>query len=410
MRSTDTLILGAGQAGLAASRCLTDRGHDHVVLERGRIGQRWRSGVWDSLHLLTPNWLNALPGRPYDGPDPDGFSQAREFADDLVSYAQSFKAPVVEHAPVKRLDRNGRFTITTDAGVWRAGTVVIATGWCDRPAVPSLSTGLSVGIHQVTPDVYRNPGALPSGGVLVVGASATGVQIADELAAAGREVTLSVGRHTRLPRTYRGLDIYWWLQRLGHLDKTIDEMPDRALARREPSAQLVGRADRRAVDLSTLQLSGVRLVGRVVAADGFRVRFAPDLAATMATAEARLGRLLGRIDEHAGAEEKWTQRLVEPPKAVGELDLRTAGITTVIWATGHRRSYPWLTLPGVLDRCGEIRQHRGHTPLPGLYVLGQRFQHRRGSHLIGGVGRDAAAIADHITGGRTGPWIPRTTS
>jgi len=411
MRSTDTLILGAGQAGLAASRCLTDRGHDHVVLERAQIGQRWRTGVWDSLHLLTPNWLNALPGRPYRGPDPDGFAAAGEFADHLVDYARSSGAPVVEQAPVKRLDRRGgRFEVTTDAGVWRSGTVIIATGWCDRPAVPALATGLAAGIHQVTPDEYRNPGALPSGGVLVVGASATGVQIADELAAAGREVTIAVGRHTRLPRTYRGRDIYWWLQRLGHLDKTIDEMPDRALARREPSAQLVGRPDRRAVDLSTLQAAGVRLVGRVIAADGFRVRLAPDLAATMAAAEARLRRLLGRIDEVAGTHPDVRQRPATVPHSKSELDLRTAGITTVVWATGHRRSYPWLTLPGVLDRHGEIRQHRGHTPLPGLYVLGQRFQHRRGSHLIGGVGRDAAAVADHVTGGRTGPWIPRTTS
>jgi putative flavoprotein involved in K+ transport len=402
MRSTDTLILGAGQAGLAASRCLTDRGHDHVVLERAAIGQRWRGGVWDSLHLLTPNWLNALPGRPYGGPDPDGFAAAGEFADHLVEYARSYGAPVVEHAPVCGLDRRGgRFEVTTDAGVWQASTVVVATGWCDRPAVPALAKGLAADIDQVTPDEYRNPAALPSGGVLVVGASATGVQIADELAAAGREVTLAVGRHTRLPRTYRGRDIYWWLQRLGHLDKTIDEMPDRALARREPSAQLVGRPDRRVVDLSTLRAAGVQLVGRVIAADGHRVRLAPDLPATMAAAEARLRRLLGRIDEHAGEPPTTPDRPVAAPSVVGELDLRKAGITTVVWATGHRRSYPWLRLPGVLDRHGEIRQHRGHTPLPGLYVLGQQFQHRRGSHLIGGVGQDAADVADDITG-RTG--------
>jgi putative flavoprotein involved in K+ transport len=399
MQSTDTLILGAGQAGLAASRCLTDRGHDHVVLERARIGQRWRGGVWDSLHLLTPNWLNALPGRPYRGPDPDTFARAGEFADDLVDYAQSFKAPVVEHAPVRRLQRSsGRFTVTTDAGAWRAGTVVIATGWCDQPSVPGLARGLAVDIHQITPDVYRQPGALASGGVLVVGASATGVQIADELAAAGRAVTLAVGRHTRLPRTYRGRDIYWWLHRLGHLDKTIDEMPDRELARREPSAQLVGRPDRRTVDLTTLRDAGVQLAGRVIGADGHRVWFAPDLPATMAAAEARLRRLLGRIDEHAGGPGSAAPQATAPP-VVSDLDLRAAGITTVLWATGHRRSYPWLTLPGVLDRRGEIRQQRGHTPVPGLYVLGQRFQHRRDSHFIGGVGRDAAAVADHITKG-----------
>ena len=405
MHTTDTIVIGAGQAGLAASRLLTDRGHDHVVLERGRIGQRWRSDRWDSLHLLTPNWFNALPGWPYAGQDPDGFSSAAAFTDRLARYARSFDAPVEEQTGVDMLrKRDHRFEVVTDREAWLAANVIIATGWCDRPAVPAMARALAADVHQVSPSEYRNPDSLSTGGVLVVGASATGVQLADELAAARRDVTIAVGSHTRMPRSYRGMDIYWWLERLGHLDKTIDEMPDRTLARREPSAQLVGRPDRRPLDLTTLQADGVRLVGRVTAVDGHRVRLAPDLPATVAAAEARMRRLLGGIDEHIDANglryevlEPQRAPVLVPTRVVSDLDLRAAGIRTVVWATGHRRSYPWLRLP-VLDHHGEIRQHRGRTAMPGLYVLGQRFQHRRSSNFIGGVGRDAAVVADHIVG------------
>ena len=414
MRTVDTVIIGAGQAGLAASRCLTGQGHEHVLLESGRIGQRWRSGTWDSLHLLTPNWLNALPGRPYRGPDPDGFASAGAFTDDLADYARSFAAPVEQQAAVRHLhQRSGRFEVVTDAEVWRARTVVVATGWCDRPAVPVMAAGLATGIHQVTPDGYRNPDSLAPGGVLVVGASATGVQLADELAAAGRDVTIAVGRHTRLPRRYRGMDVYRWLARVGHLDRTIDEMPDRARARREPSAQLTGTAGGRSLDLATLQAGGVHLTGRVTGVDGHRVRLAPDLPVTVAAAEARTRRLLDRIDRYIDANRLHHEVLEPRParplartSARTELDLRAGGIRTVVWATGHRRCYPWMRLPGVLDPHGEIRQHRGRTPMPGLYVLGQRFQHRRSSHLIGGVGRDAATVADHIAGRRTASPAP----
>jgi putative flavoprotein involved in K+ transport len=409
MRTTDTLIIGAGQAGLAASRFLTDRGHDHVVLERGRIGQRWRNDSWDSLHLLTPNWMNALPGWPYAGPDPDGFSPAAAFTDRLADYARSFDAPVEEQTGVDVLrKRDHRFEVVTDREVWQATNVIIATGWCDRPAVPAMAGALATDVHQVAPRDYRDPGALPPGGVLVVGAAATGVQLADELRAAGRDVTIAVGTHRRLPRSYRGMDIYWWLDRIGALDRTIDEMPDRVLARQEPSPQLVGGSDRGSLDLATLQAAGVHLVGRAIAIDGHRLRLAPDLPATVAAAELRLQRLLGAIEAHIDTNglrrevgEAERPRPVAPTRAVRDLDLRAAGIRTVVWATGHRRSYPWLRLP-VLDHRGEIRQHRGRTPTPGLYVLGQRFQYRRSSNFIGGVGRDAAFVADHIVGRHRG--------
>lgn len=405
MPTTETVIIGAGQAGLAASRCLSDRGADHVVLERGHVGHRWRTETWDGLHLLSPNWMNELPGRPYEGSDPDGFLPATAFADELVDYAKSFGAPVEEGVQVEAVDRRGgRFRVATDQAVWSAANVVIATGWCDRPAVPAVAGSLPDDIYQVVPNEYRNPDQLPPGGVLVVGASATGVQLADGLRAAGREVTVAVGRHTRVPRSYRGMDIFWWLDRLGLLDKTIDEASDPALARSEPSLQLVGRRDQRTLDLASLQADGVRLVGRLAGIDGHRIRLAPDLPATVADAQHRLRRLLAGIDDYVEANGLAGEVLApEPSPAVATepvvrtLDLPDAGISSVVWATGYRRTYPWLRLP-VLDRAGEIRQHRGSTPVGGLYVLGQRFQHHRSSNFIGGVGRDAAVVADHIVG------------
>jgi putative flavoprotein involved in K+ transport len=401
--TTDTIVIGGGQAGLAMSRSLTDRGVDHVVLERGRIAERWRSERWDSLRLLTPNWMSRLPGWRYDGPDPDGYMTAAEVTDYFARYAEASSAPVVEHCTVESVRAVAdRFEVVTTCGVFGARHVVIATGWCDRPWVPAMARRLSTGITQVTPSDYRNPTSLPQGGVLVVGASATGVQLADELRSAGRDVVLAVGSHSRLPRRYRGMDVFWWLDRIGSLDRTIDEMPDPARARQEPSLQLVGRPGGRRLDLGTLQRSGVRLAGRLDAVEGRRVRFAGDLPVTIANADRRMTRVLADIDTHIAATGLTGEVLApDPPRNIlattspDELDLRRSGIETVIWATGFRRSYPWLHLP-VLDATGEIRQRRGVTPMPGLYVLGQRFQHFRSSNFIDGVGRDAAFVAHHL--------------
>jgi putative flavoprotein involved in K+ transport len=403
--TTTTVVIGAGQAGLAASHCLAVRGIDHVVLERGRIAERWRSERWDSLRLLTPNWMSNLPGWSYTGHDPHGFMTAGELAAHLGCYADASAAPVVEDSAVVAVDRTDRgFAIVTAADRWMASSVVIATGWCDLPAVPTIAHHLDDSITQVAPPAYRNPGSLPPGGVLVVGASATGVQLADELRHAGRDVVLAVGSHTRLPRRYRGMDIFWWLERTGSLDRTIDELPDPVAARHEPSLQLVGRPEHRDVDLPALAACGVQLAGRLVGINGRRVRLAPDLAATSAAADERMRRVLSDVDVHIDAAGLTAEVLdPEPPAtlsstdAPSDLDLRDRGITSVIWATGHRRTYPWLHLP-VLDARGEIRQRRGVTPVPGLYVLGQRFQHHRSSNFIAGIGRDAAYVAEHLAG------------
>ena len=416
METTHTIVVGAGQAGLAMSACLSERGHEHVLLERGRIAERWHSERWDSLRLLTPNWMTRLPGYSYVGPDPDGFMTARQTARFFADYAAAVTAPVRERTEVIRLSQvDDGFVVDTTTGALRANNVVIATGWCDQPAIPAAGRALSPDIRQIVPGEYRNPAQVPSGGVLVVGASATGVQIAHELAEHGRDVVLAVGAHRRVPRRYRGLDIFWWLDQLGTFDRTIDDVDDPWAARTEAALQLVGRPDRTDLDLPHLQDQGIRLTGRLLGIDGTRACFDRNVAATIAAADAQMERLLSRIDDHAersglAAEvlEPVPFRTVRPFRAMESLDLAAAGVRSVVWATGYRRRYPWLDLP-ILDRRGEIRQRRGVTPVAGAYVLGQRFQHYRNSNFIDGVGRDATHLADHIVArasGRATPPLP----
>ncbi len=407
MKRTEILVIGGGQAGLSMSHCLADRGIDHVVLERGRVGERWRNERWDSLRLLTPKWQSRLPGWSYAGPDPDGFMTKTEVVGYLEAYARSFSAPVVSGVSVKSVEREGPgFRVEADGGTWHAGGVVVATGNCDRPHVPRFAEGIPAGLTQVTPTAYRNADGLPPGGVLVVGASATGVQLAQEIRRSGRRVTLAVGRHTRMPRRYRGRDIEAWLDAIGLWNERIDDPRKRAAARHDPSLQLVGSADPRSLDLGVLQEEGVRLVGRALDAEGGRVALSQDLADSIRAADSRLERLLARIDGHIDRAGRSAELPAgEPPGAIRvppsptSLDLEREGIETVVWATGYRRDYPWLRVP-VLDAAGEIRHEEGVTPEPGLYVLGLPFLRTRGSGLLDGVGADAAFLADRIASSR----------
>jgi putative flavoprotein involved in K+ transport len=302
MTRIDTVVVGAGHAGLAVSNLLSAAGHEHVVLERGRVGERWRSERWDSLHLLTPNWMTRLPGWPYRPLFADRYSSAGEFVGLLDRYAASFDAPVAEATTVEEVSlvapaSDHPYLAVTDRRTWRARHVVVATGPNGVPRWPAaVATEGAGGVEVIAASRYRNPAQLASGGVLVVGASASGVQIADELARAGREVVLAVGRHTRMPRRYRGMDIFWWLQSTGRLARTIDDVPDVAAARREPSLQLVGRNDselvEQNVDLAALQAIGVRLAGRLERLIGAQARFRDDLADTIAAADRRMHRFL----------------------------------------------------------------------------------------------------------------------
>jgi putative flavoprotein involved in K+ transport len=404
MRCTDTVIIGAGHSGLAMSRCLTERAIPHVVLDRGPVGDRWRTARWDSFRLLTPNWLSRLPGWTYAGPEPDGFMTAGEFVDYLAGYARSFDAPVESHTLVTRVARCGNgFAVHTDRGGWLARNVVIATGYHSQAKVPDVAAGLASDVAQTTAAGYRAPSSLPDGGVLVVGASSSGAQIAHELAVVGRRVLLAVGGHTRLPRRYRDRDILWWLDRMGSLDRTIDEQPNVDDALREPSLQLAGSTTARGIDLGVLQEVGVALVGRLWALDRTDAAFADDLADSMGAAHQRLQRVLADADEYVHATPGSAAGPPDPPPAIpvpaspSRVDLRRARVTSVVWATGYRPTYPWLRVP-VLNSNGRIRHRRGVTDVPGLYAIGLRFQHRRNSTFIDGARHDAAFLAAHIAG------------
>src|SRR3954470_11816370 len=355
LHTIHTVVVGAGHAGLAVSRLLTEAGREHVVLDRGRVGERWRTARWDSLHLLSPTWLNRLPGWRIAG-DPDAFLSAGEFLDQLEKYAASFDAPVLTGTTVTSLTTEpaGGYEVRTDHATWRAKSVVVANGPHGVPVVPAAIGKTDVRV--VTSDRYRSPGRLAAGGVLVVGASASGVQIADELARSGRDVVLAVGRHSRVPRRYRGMDLFWWLEATGRLARTIDQVSDPVAARREPSLQLVGRsrADEVAseVDLPALQSEGVRLTGRLESLEGRTAKFGDQLGAVVTDADRRMHELLDSIDGYVDLV-GLTREVLAPvrPKAVAvatapsQLDLRAERIRTVVLATGYRPDNGWLGLP-----------------------------------------------------------------
>jgi putative flavoprotein involved in K+ transport len=392
----ETVIVGASQAGLALSYHLGLDGHEHVLLEQGRVGQRWHER-WDSLTLLSPNWMNRLPGAPAHD-DPDGFLSRAEVIAYLERYARSLAAPVVEGVEVTRIESRGEgFRVDTTSGAWLASNVVLATGDAAEPYVPLSVPPEVFSLHSAD---YRRPELVPSGPVLVVGGGASGQQLALELARAGREVVLSTGRHSRSPRTYRDRDIFEWVELLGDFERTVDELPDLEAARRVPLFPLSGANGGEDLGLDRLAAHGVTIVGRLERLEGNRAAFADDLAVNIASAEGRLQKLLQRIDAHELARGTKADSLPEVVLPAGPRSLDLGSFGAILWATGFRRRYPWLRAPGALDSHGELIQRQGATPVPGLYVLGLRYQHRRSSHFIGGVGRDAETVACRILGSR----------
>jgi putative flavoprotein involved in K+ transport len=402
MEIFDSVVIGAGQAGLAMSACLRLRGIRHVVLERGRVAEKWRSERWDSFRLLSPNWQTRLPGHHYRGTDPDGFMTGLEVVDLLEKYAAA--APVRTGVTVSAVGREaGGYRLATSAGVMWCRNVIVATGDLDRPRVPRVAAEFPGDLVQLHSSEYRNPEQLPSGALLVVGAGPSGQQIADELARAGRDVHIAVGRHQMLPRRYRGQDSYWWLDRLGMLSRTVDTLPhpDDRFA---PNAVLTGgTAD---LDLNRLVRAGVHPHGRLQGFDGTSLTFAADLVRTYTSAEANAVRFRSSVDDYVNR-----TGVVDAPAgmrtAVGmpaafwlhrdsrSLDLRAADLVGVIWATGFTADRSWLPV-GALDATGQPSHTRGVSPLAGLYFLGLKWQHRRSSHTIDGVGRDAEYLAEHI--------------
>ena len=396
------VIVGAGPAGLAMSHHLAGAGVDHVVLERGQVANSWRKERWDSLRLLTPNWMTALPGHCYGGEAPDGFMTAPETVAFLDDYRQSFQPPVLEDVTVESVrPRGAGFEVRAPGARWSCDAVVAATGGSSESRVPPFAGDLPHRLDQLTALDYRRPGQLASdGAVLVVGASASGMQIADELCAAGRDVTIAVGEHIRLPRSYRGRDIYEWLDRIGQLDERWDEVDDIERARRHASVQVVGNDERRDLDLNALRDRGARLVGRLMAIDGTRGLCSGALTNLAKNADLKQVRLLRRIDEFV--DEHGLGAAVGPPiepspTIVGdpatELDL--AAFTTVIWATGYRPRYAWLPAEA-FDRRGRVAHDGGVAARPGLYLLGLPFLRRRRSNLISGLGVDAGELGVHL--------------
>ena len=409
-------MIGAGHAGLAASRLLSERSIDHVVLERGEVANSWRRERWDSLRLLTPNWQSRLPGYRYEGADPDGYMTMGEVVEFISRFASVSRLPVRTNTNVSSVARtDGGYRVATGNGTLDCRCVVIASGACNVPSVPSLRSAVPASIAQFTAFDYRHPGQLPDGGVLVVGASATGVQLAAEIHRSGRPVTISVGEHVRLPRTYRGRDVLWWMDASGVWNQRYDEIDELARARGLPSPQLVGTPERITVDLNALSATGVRLVGRLSAVRDGRALFSGGLRNLFALADLKMERLLETFDEWArshgshedlGDPERFAPTRV-PDSSPLQLDLRTGAIRSIVWATGFRPDYSWLDVP-VVDDKGHLRHDGGVVESPGMYTLGLPVLRRRKSSFIHGAEDDARDVVEHLVtylagGGRHRP-------
>ena len=403
--STNTVVIGAGQSGLIMSHHLRQAGREHLVVERrDQLGGGWRDR-WDAFQLVSPNFVTDLPGFPYEG-DRDGFMTRDEIAGRVAAYADAIEAPVALGTTVTRLAFDpaapGRFLVETNRGEVRAENVVVATGAFHTPRIPP--TDLDPAIHQLHAHDYRNEARLPPGGVLLVGSGQTGVQLAEELREAGRQVTLSVGHCGRVPRRYRDRDIFWWLRslvvdgpRVGVELPTVDQLPD-PRARFACNPQLSGHGGGHDTNLRRFAAEGIRLVGRFEGADAHRARFAGDLSANLAFADSffdeRFRELIERLIERAGLDLPPDDRVpfaLDVPE-VTELDLRAEGISTVMWTTGYAPDYGWLDLP-VLDKLGVPRQVRGISEVPGLTFLGLLWQHNQASANFVGVAADADYLA-----------------
>ena len=403
---TATVVIGAGHTGLAVSCLLSQRSIDHVVLERGEVANTWRTERWDSLRLLTPNWQTRLPGFAYDGEDPDGFMTMPEIVEFLDRYARLVDPPLHTLTTVTSVRKDGEdYEVVTDRGVWSCRSVVLATGGFNLPKVPPIAAALPTSIDSVTPLDYRRPSDLREGGVLVVGVSATGVQLADEIHRSGRPVTVSVGEHVRMPRVYRGRDIRYWFEVTGLADERYDEVDDIVRARTVPSPQLVGTLERLMLDLNALTDQGVRMVGRLAGIRDGKAQLSGSLHNKCNRSDLKMGRLLLSIDEWVtenglDAEydppHRYEGTRVEKSPPLG-LDLVGGEIKTVVWATGYRPDYSWLHVP-VFDHKGRLRHCGGIvTDSPGMYRIGLNFLRRRKSSFIHGAEDDAPELVDHLS-------------
>ncbi len=402
IEKVDTLVVGAGQAGLAMSEHLSNCGVPHLVVERHRIAERWRSERWDSLVANGPAWHDRFPGMEFFDIDPDAFAPKERVADYFAAYAEQIAAPIRCGVEVKAVQRNvGRpgFRAEMSDGAIEANNVVAATGPFQRPIVPALVPE-NAGIMQIHSSAYRNPDRLPEGAVLVVGAGSSGVQIADELLRAGKRVHLSVGPHDRPPRSYRGRDNVWWLGVLGKWDA-----PTLGPNTEHVTISVSGARGGHTVDFRRLAARGMTLLGRTETFEDGVLSFAPDLADNLARGDANHLSVLDEADAYVARNgldlpEEPDARIIEPdPPCVTdpvlELNLAEAGIATIVWATGFALDYSWLKVDA-FDEKGKPDHRRGISAEPGIYFLGLPWQSCRGSSFIWGVWHDAKFLADHI--------------
>jgi len=386
------------------SQCLSECSVDHVVLERGEIANSWKHERWDSLKLLTPNWQSRLPGYCYNGDEPDGYMAMPELISFIEKYARQISAPVKLETRVTSVSiGGGKYQVATTQGNWQCDSLVVASGACNQAQIPTVAEAAPASIKMITPIDYRNPEQLPQGGVMVVGASATGLQLAEEIHRSGRPVTLTIGEHVRLPRTYRGKDILWWMDALGILDERYDEIDDIVRGRNIPSPQLVGSRERDSLDLNRLTALGVKLRGRLAGFNDGKAQFSGSLRNVCALADLKMLRLLNTIDEWVTDNQHLAR--VDPPQRYDDtevessppllMDLTKNNINTILWATGYSADYSWLDIP-VLDRKGKIRHDGGVVDSPGMYLMGVTLLRRRKSSYIHGAVDDARDLSAHL--------------
>lgn len=404
LEKKNTIIIGGGQAGLAMSYFLSQQDREHIILEKNqRIAESWR-GRWDSFTLVTPNWQLKMPGYPYQGDDPDGFLTRDEVVQYLEEYVEWIDPPLrfgVEVSAVERLENEDGYVVRTTQGPYRAENVVVAVGTFQQPDIPGFSEDLSDGFHQLHSSAYRNPGALPDGGVMVVGSGQSGSQIAQELYQSGRQVHLCTGTAWPLPRRYRGKDSMWWLDQMGVTKQTVDELEDPA-ERFAANPQVSGKDGGQDINLHAFARDGVRLLGHLEDAQGTKVELAPDLHQNLARGDKRVAEVMAGVDKFIRKRGMDVPRDEVPDlehgyeqEVITELDLETAGIRNILWATGFAWDYSWVK-PVSFDEFGYPIQQRGVTDSPGLYFMGLHWMHTLKSALFLGLGEDAEYVANHI--------------
>jgi putative flavoprotein involved in K+ transport len=402
------IIVGGGQAGLSMSYCLKERGVDHIIFEKNKIGYAWRTKRWDSFCLVTPNWQCRLPGFPYPGSDPQGFMQKDEIVQYIEAYAASFDPPIREGVEVLRVFKPNFqevFEVATSIGHYTCDQVVVATGSYHQPKIPKIAERLPESILQLHSSEYRNPQSLPDKGVLVVGTGQSGCQIAEDLHLAGKQVHLCVGGAPRSPRFYRGKDVVDWLDQMGYYDLSINDHPQKEKVRAKANHYVTGRDGGREIDLRQFALEGMKLYGRLKHIQGAKLEFSPDLKQNLDQADAVAESIKTSIDSfieknHIEAPPASPYQPVwQPCREILELDCAAADIGTVIWCTGFRSNFSYIEVP-VFDGKGYPGHERGVTDVWGFYFLGLPWLHTWGSGRFSGIARDATYLADYIVARR----------